>query len=99
MVSGGKTMKERTPAWALKGDLECAFRPVAVPKGNSEGRLRPSRPMGNRAFAMKPILLRSECSSSIPRVLFVYGGETLVQHRRSTLAPTRYSSPIVLGPN
>ena len=59
-------MNERNPACALYGLLPCAFRPVAVPNGNNDGRLRPSRPIGSRALAMKPMLSRSACRPSMP---------------------------------
>jgi hypothetical protein len=65
-VSGGNSMNERKPACALNGLLACAFRPVAVQNGNSEGRLRPSGPIGNRALTMKPMLSRSECIPATP---------------------------------
>ena len=40
-------MNDRTAACALYGLFACALRPVAVPNGNNEERLRPSRPIGN----------------------------------------------------
>ena len=63
---GGNTMNDRMPACALYRLLACALRPVAVPNGNSDGRLRPSRPIGKLAFTMTPRLSRSACSPSIP---------------------------------
>ena len=59
-------MNERMPAWALNRLLPWALRPVAVPNGNSDGRLRPSRPIGSLARTMTPRLSRSACNLCTP---------------------------------
>ena len=81
-------MKERTPGMRVEGALRrCAFRPVAVANGNSDGRLRPSGPIGSRALAMKPMLSRSAWMPSTPGMWLIMRKASLLDVELAAFKP------------